>query len=194
MAQDFATKKPRKKGASKRIHAAASGGDGGPSSPLSWFFTGLLCGVFISGLVWLASLQPEVGEAVDEAVDKVAGATIGRADIPKPRFDFYTLLSKQNLDVDVDSKDIAEARINREMSQYLLQAGSFRQPDDADRRRAELLLLDLDAKVEQTSSASGVWHRVFIGPFQSRSKLAKARSLTAQQGIDTLLLKKPAQG
>jgi hypothetical protein len=190
MAQDFAKKSPqkgRKKAPGTRVHAAGRGSESGTSSPLTWFFSGLLCGVFVSGLVWLASLQPEVGEAMS----KVTEATLGDGEMPKPRFDFYTLLPQQNIEVEVDSKDIQQARTNKEMDQFLLQAGSFRQSEDADRRRAELILLSLDAKVEETNGDNGRWFRVYIGPFQSRSKLAKARSLTAQQGIDTLLLKKP---
>jgi cell division protein FtsN len=73
---------------------------------------------------------------------------------------------------------------------YLLQAGSFRQQDDADRRRAELLLLGLEPKVEEASGDNGRWFRVYLGPFESRSRMAKARSLTAAQDIDTLVLKR----
>ena len=68
---------------------------------------------------------------------------------------------------------------------YLLQAGSFRQRDDADRRRAELLLLGLEPKVEEASSDNGRWFRVYLGPFESHAAMARARSLTANQDIDT---------
>ncbi len=189
MPQDFARKRS-KKGASPRVHAASASAKSEGGSTLRWFFSGLLCGVFLSGLVWLASLQPEIGEAVEKMTD----ATLGDQEIPRPRFDFYTLLPEQNLDVAVDSEAIEQAQRQGAVDQYLLQAGSFRQAEDADRRRAELILLGLDAKVEETNGDNGRWFRVYVGPFQSRSKLAKARSQTAQQGIDTLLLKKPNQG
>ena len=73
---------------------------------------------------------------------------------------------------------------------YLLQAGSFRQLADADRRRAELLLLGLEPNIEETSGDNGRWYRVYVGPFDSRAKVSRARSLTAGQNIDTLLLKR----
>ena len=76
---------------------------------------------------------------------------------------------------------------------YLLQAGSFKQQEDADRRRAELLLLGLEPRVEASSGDNGRWFRVYLGPFDSRSAMAKARSLTAAQDIDTLLLKRRRQ-
>jgi cell division protein FtsN len=71
-----------------------------------------------------------------------------------------------------------------------LQAGSFRQREDADRRRAELLLLGLEPRVEEATGDNGRWYRVYLGPYDSRAKMARARSLTAGQDIDTLLLKR----
>ena len=46
--------------------------------------------------------------------------------------------------------------------------------------------------MEEASGDNGRWFRVYLGPFESHSKMARARGLTAQQGIDTLLLKRPA--
>jgi len=60
-----------------------------------------------------------------------------------------------------------------------------------DRRRGELALLGLEATIELTRGSNGVWYRVYLGPFESRSAMAKARSMTAQQSIDTLLMKRP---
>ncbi|MDH3992436.1 MAG: SPOR domain-containing protein [Gammaproteobacteria bacterium] len=126
--------------------------------------------------------QAQAGEA--QAIDQP----------PKPRFDFYTLLPEQTIEVEVEPAEIAKPRAsaasNTSTETYLLQAGSFRQREDADRRRAELLLLGLEPKVEETNGDNGRWYRVYLGPFQSRSTMTKARSLTAGQDIDTLLLKR----
>jgi cell division protein FtsN len=72
----------------------------------------------------------------------------------------------------------------------VLQAGSFRAIADADRRRGELALLGLESSIEEMRVDSGSWHRIYIGPFSSRSEMAKARSLAAQSNIETLLLKR----
>ena len=73
---------------------------------------------------------------------------------------------------------------------YLLQVGSFRQEEDADRRRGELALLGLEAAVELTNGDNGRWYRVYMGPFANRSEIARARSMAAQANMDTLLLKR----
>ena len=109
---------------------------------------------------------------------------------PKPRFDFYTLLPEQTIDVEVNPGETAKNRTSQSTELYLLQAGSFRQAEDAERRRAELLLLGLEPKVEKISGDNGRWFRVYVGPFESRSRLTRARSLTAAQNINTLLLKR----
>jgi cell division protein FtsN len=47
---------------------------------------------------------------------------------------------------------------------------------------------------EKTVSSSGsVWYRVRIGPFSSRSTLNKAEDILAQQGIQSLQIKKKAK-
>ena len=111
---------------------------------------------------------------------------------PRPRFDFYTLLPEQTIDVEVDPAEVTAPREGASASGevYLLQAGSFRQREDADRRRAELLLLGLQPEIEETSGDNGRWFRVYLGPFDSRSTMSRARSLTAGQDIDTLVLKR----
>ena len=72
-----------------------------------------------------------------------------------------------------------------DQTQYILQIGSFRQQDDADRRRGELALLGLEATIEP--GESGEWYRVVVGPFDRRSDMARARSLAAQADMATLL-------
>jgi len=192
--QDFASNNrsgsggKRKSPGNKRTPAKA--GKPATISPGLWFSAGLLCGVFICGLGWLAAQRPDTA-ALEAASGQASPQPAADSTSRGPRFDFYTLLPEQKVEVEIDPASIATARSNPSNDQYLLQAGSFKQEEDADRRRGELILLGLDAQVEKTSGDNGRWYRVYICPFESRSKLAKARSLTAQQGIDTLLLKRP---
>ncbi len=186
MTRDFASKH---KPSAKRI-PAPNRRHGQSSPPWAWFIAGLMSGLSLSALGWLAFQEPEV---IALAENTISAITLDSADSGSTglRFDFYTLLPEQRIDVEIDPANIAAARAAEPSDQFLLQAGSFKQADDADRRRAELILLGLDAHVEDTTGDNGRWHRVYIGPFESRSRLAKARSVTAQRGIDTLLLRRP---
>lgn len=198
MARDFAkqrkttTKPPARKTTRKGSGSARSNTTRNSSQGTSgwrWYGFGLLTGFFLSFLLYLGSLPP-IGEVAGDPQQTAAAP----AEPPRPRFDFYTLLPNQSItdgvEVEVEPAKVAQPRTGSSTEMYLLQAGSFRQRDDADRRRAELLLLGLDPKVEETTGDNGRWFRVYIGPFGSQSSMAKARSLTAAQDIDTLLLKR----
>lgn len=196
MAQDFAKRKqgPRKKPARKRSAAVQGSKTQAQSSGkgMRVYLAGVLSGIFLSFLFYLGTLPPS-GEPPQEHPQ----ATPAEDKTPKPRFDFYTLLPEQKIDVDVEPEpvepaaDVSNPRITSAAKEvYLLQAGSFRQREDADRRRAELLLLGLEPNVEETRGDNGRWFRVYLGPFDTHSAMSRARGLTANQNIDTLVLKR----
>jgi cell division protein FtsN len=193
MAQDFAKRKQGTdtgRGAAHKTQARRSTGEN-PSSGKGFrlYLAGVLTGVFLSFIGYLGTL-PDPAEPGQEI------AITPKAEVPKPRFEFYTMLTEDNLDV--EEKEVVEPAADvskppaatESPEPYMLQAGSFRQKDDAERRRAELLLLGLEPKIEETSSDNGRWFRVFLGPFESQESMSRARGLTANQDIDTLVLKR----
>ena len=197
MARDYAkTRKTGSKAPARRQEprrgregSAGSARDSRPGSAWRSYFAGLLSGVFLCFLLYLGTMpaadDPEAGPTPE-----AAARTPVPAEPPKPRFDFYTMLPQQTIDGPVEPAEVTSPPSGSAGESYLLQAGSFRQREDADRRRAELLLLGLDPKVEETNSDNGRWFRVYLGPFSSHSQMTRARSLTAAQDIDTLLLKR----
>ena len=189
MAQDFAKKRNQSSAANKTATRKRKPATRKPApakaSVWRWYGAGVITGVLLCFLMYLGMLPADPATMAGSQATATA-----EAQPPKPRFDFYTLLPEQTMDVEVDPGEIARTRTSQNTELYVLQAGSFKQLEDADRRRAELLLLGLDPKVEETNGDNGRWFRVYVGPFESRSRLAKARSLTAAQNIDTLLLKR----
>ena len=73
---------------------------------------------------------------------------------------------------------------------YVLQVGSFRNPDEAERRRARLALLGLEARV-QTIAIDGeaTWHRVQVGPYDALDTLNDARVRLRENDIESMALK-----
>ena len=179
----MAQKRRPTRGASRHDNAGGGGG-----AFLRSYSAGVVSGLFLAFLLYLVTLPPDTPDARPE--QPVASRS---APVPAPEYEFYELLPKQEIRVDVDPAELPQPRAAAgEGPQYLLQAGSFRQAEDADRRRAELLLLGLEPRVEETRGETGRWYRVILGPFESRSAMARARSLTAQQDIDTLLMQRKA--
>ena len=73
--------------------------------------------------------------------------------------------------------------------QYVLQINSFQDPDEADRQRAEVLLVGLSADVRQHVDTVGVrWYRVVSGPYLSRDEAENAHRLWQDSGIAALVV------
>lgn len=192
MAKDYAkTRKPS--GQRPRKTTTRKPVARGKTRTMGWqlYVAGLLSGVFLSFLLYLGTLPPASDGVMVPTAESQEPA---KSEPPKPRFDFYTLLPERSVERSVERPaapaNTAARKSTKPAEFYLLQAGSFKQREDADRRRAELLLLGLEPNIEETNGDNGRWYRVHLGPFQSRTKLNKARSLTAAQNIDTLLLKR----
>jgi hypothetical protein len=66
---------------------------------------------------------------------------------------------------------------------FMLQAASFRSREDAERLRAALLLMDLPASTTTSSLSTGTWHRVTVGPFDSRVQAERAMTRLREQNI-----------
>lgn len=74
---------------------------------------------------------------------------------------------------------------------YLIQAGSFKTGEQAERRLVELKLLALDPKVSSAVNSSGNrWYRVRLGPFKSRREMAAVRNTIISNGIEAMVMRR----
>ena len=73
---------------------------------------------------------------------------------------------------------------------YLLQAGSFRNSQDADRLRAQLILSGFDAYIKTVTVRGGEkWHRVQLGPYRTETSVNEVRGQLVNLGLETMLLR-----
>lgn len=149
------------------------------------------------------------GKAADPRAEKTADSAgavdkaTGDAAKPVTKFDFYTLLPEREVIVPNEREAIkpadkpktapGQATPAEPEESLFLQVGSFRAAQEADRRRAQIILLGLEAKVESVQANGDTWYRVQAGPFTSRDKLSKARNQLSAEGIESLLLKQKPQ-
>ena len=103
-------------------------------------------------------------------------------------YDFYVMLK----DFEVIVRDDGTYRSSRSKKDdvyYLIQAGSFKTGKQAERRRAELALLGLAAKVDNNTNSRGEhWYRVRLGPFGSRRAVAETRGTMIDNGIEAMVM------
>lgn len=76
-----------------------------------------------------------------------------------------------------------------ETTRYLLQAGAFRTPDDADAMRARLTLLGLDARVFPIEQNGTTLYRVRVGPYGQIEEINRVRKDLAENGIDSQVVR-----
>lgn len=199
MPQDYAKRRQntgKKKPAARRAQAHRQTGEPEPRGKgFRLYMTGVITGVFLSFLVYLGSLPEPAAPGQDTA----EAAQPEVEEVPKPRFDFYTLLPEQTIEIEEEAEAVEPAAdVRKPPSEtvapqpYYLQAGSFRQREDAERRRAELLLLGLEPHITESTVDSGRWFRVSLGPFETHDEVSRVRSLLANQNIDSVLLKRSA--
>jgi cell division protein FtsN len=160
-----------------------------------------LLGGFITGLFWLRGQSTDVGgEWVGAKPDRPPqgeSKPARRAEVPsppKPRFDFYTMLPKMEVvvpDDELDHEPVATpSGAASAPGTYLVQLGSFRKTQDADRLKAQLALLGFEAKVVSARiSAQDTRYRVRSGPYLGKPALNKARKRLADNGFNGIVIR-----
>jgi len=182
MTQDYA-----KKTRSKRENHSLPG--------WAWMLGGLTVGLFVALLVYIKEHRPQnvqtppLNEVVKDFANDVVNANIKhnkknniklpeKSEKPTIGFDFYKILPEIEVpipDLEQLKKQEIQKKANKKYK-YVLQAGSFRQFAEADKLKANLALLGVDAEIQTvTINKTDTWHRVRIGPFTSARKMDKVR-------------------
>jgi cell division protein FtsN len=165
------------------------------------FGFGLAVGLSLSALVLVWQNYREKNAATVAAEtpkpeprsDKSAAA--GDPEDTAMNYSFYEKLPKFEVvvpekDREVSrERDTARAQIERP-GVYVLQAGSYRKQEEADRIQALLKKQGIDANVQRVSVDDDVWHRVRIGPIADLAELNRLRArLRAAEFDDALVIR-----
>jgi cell division protein FtsN len=139
-----------------------------------------------------AAPQPNkrAAAAAGDATD--AAAAGGSAPAGSDRYDFYEMLPKFEVVVPEQERDVrrvdAAARVEQP-GVYFLQAGSYRDFNEADRVRTQLARQDISASVQRVAVDADVWHRVRVGPIRDLAQLNRLRQQLQAADIDTLVIR-----
>jgi cell division protein FtsN len=131
----------------------------------------------------------EQGSNVDDNNEQAGGEPEAP---PEARFDFYYLLPKFEVIIPEQERDVrAESGPQAvvEPGIYVLQAGSFTEYKDADRRRATLALQGIESKIQRVTIDDRTYHRVRIGPIDDLNELNVLRSRLREARIDVLRIR-----
>lgn len=172
MTQDFA--KPHKAEMQK------------PSNPPPWllFMTGFTAGAFVTFLAMLwyfvAPVEPDSQASVNPVPEP-------NPPVEEMEWEFYEIFPKSVVPVEEYNEDGEKVMLDQ--SAWILQVGSFRNPDDADELRAELILMGFDVVTKEIEVDGANWHRVIVGPFEAELDRNRAQDKLAQAQIGAIPMK-----
>jgi cell division protein FtsN len=191
VAQDY---KSRASSTSKKKQQKAA-------SPVLPFLTGLMLGIFLTALAWLklGPTFPGIENQIAAQPQPTRPSKKSQTSEPEQRYDFYTILPEMEVLIPDEEIRRPEQKKQRSTSStsspisegnYMLQMGSFRRIKDAERRKAELAIIGIESTIQPVNSGTReALYRVRSGPYRSRKKIAKLRSLARQNNIDSLPIK-----
>ena len=164
-----------------------------------WLLSGLAIGLFIAFIVYLDK-QPEstkdFGSAVQHELDKLKQQAKKTSTAkPQPdtkkeqKFNFYTILPE--LEVLIPESETrppvnTSKKINSANKQYVLQVGSFQNLNDAEKLKANLAFLGLEANIQHVTVNRQAWHRVRTGPYRDKRQLYKNQKLLKRNNIPAI--------
>ncbi|MBF8291830.1 MAG: hypothetical protein HW417_512 [Steroidobacteraceae bacterium] len=157
-------------------------------------WTGLLIGGIAGFSVGLALylFDPRSVPPNGEPAPEPASTRESTGDEPVERYDFYEMLP--NFEVVVPEREAAVRRdlpaaLVEKAGSYVLQAGSYREFNEADRVRAQLALQGIESKVQRVSVDNDTWHRVRIGPITDLKELNRIRDRLREADMDVLVIR-----
>jgi cell division protein FtsN len=162
------------------------------------FGTGLAVGLSLSVcvLIW-QNYREKTAAAVAADTPKpeprAAASAADAEDAPKS-FDFYDRLPNFEVVVPEKDREVSRERDNSPATitrpgVYVLQAGSYRKQEEADRIAAQLKKQGIDANVQRVAVDDDVWHRVRIGPISDLTELNRLRTRLRAADLDAMLIR-----
>lgn len=122
-----------------------------------------------------------------------SAAAVDSEEAPKS-FDFYDRLPNFEVVVPEKDREVSRERDNTPATitrpgVYVLQAGSYRKQEEADRIAAQLRKQGVDANVQRVAVDDDVWHRVRIGPISDLTELNRLRTRLRAADLDAMLIR-----
>jgi cell division protein FtsN len=149
---------------------------------------GLALGLTIALAVYLhyqnkAPAEPQPAADAPPASAQASEETTAPADTG-PDYDFYDLLPKQEVEV-TDASVAANSPASKlAKGDVTLQAGSFKQVEEAERLQARLAQYGVDAKIQRFVLEDETWFRVRIGPIATVEELDVMRAKLAEAEVE----------
>ncbi|MGB4497580.1 MAG: SPOR domain-containing protein [Methylococcaceae bacterium] len=159
------------------------------------------------------SLSPEAVENLEHPPEALPTEVQNELANEAPQFEFYTMLSEKEVlvpeyeivsrtqqekvstpvaiatspIVDATPLDIPSETSTKSNATYMMQAGSFKNSVDAEKMRANLEAMGIEARVEKGKVGETIYHRIKLGPYTQMTSVSTIRARLKQSGIDVIV-------
>ena len=166
-----------------------------------WMIFGLAIGLSVALAIYMKDREPDVAmrptvadpASMASALNDSSESEVPAAEEqPERRFDFYDMLPNFEVIIPEQEPDVRHDLAPQAIEQpgnYVLQAGSFIEYGDADRRRAQLALQGIESRIQRVTIDDKTYHRVRIGLTRDLDKLTSLRNRLHQAQIDVLRIR-----
>jgi len=167
-----------------------------------WMLFGLSLGLVVAAAVYVSDRRgrdmpvaaPPGQTAPPQSRMEPAPESVPVPPHPATRFDFYEILPDFEVvipEVESQARPDREATSVGDPGSYVLQAGSFSEPADAERMRANLALLGIESRIQKVTIDADDFHRVRVGPMSDLDELNGVRRRLWDAQIEVLLIRVP---
>jgi cell division protein FtsN len=159
-----------------------------------------------------SSLSPETVEKLEQQPEALPPEVESELANETPQFEFYTMLPEKEVlvpeheimtrvqqervaapteavetPIDATSPEIPVETPTKSNASYMMQAGSFKNSVDAEKMRANLEAMGIEARVEKGKVGETVYHRIKLGPYAQMTSVSTIRARLKQSGIDVIV-------
>ena len=180
-----------------------------------WLLSGLAIGLFVAFIVYLDK-QPEnetdFGTAVQQELEKLkqqakqdssqkssAQQSEQSTEKKEQKFNFYTILPELEVLIPESETRPPEVKTttspttsgtqptaSKDATLYVLQVGSFQNLADAEKLKANLAFLGMQADIQKVVVNRQSWHRVRTGPYHDKKQLYQSQKLLKKNDIPAI--------
>jgi hypothetical protein len=168
----------------KRGNGRQGNGSGGMPG-WAWAFVGLTAGLLVATALYLRKPLPQSGHALPAEEGEYAPED-------DSRFDFYEMLPNYEVKVPGGKANTSPPpSATQAPGAYVIQAGSFRTYEDADRLKASMAMLGVESHIEKSAPDTNghIWYRVRTGEEKDLAVVNEQLRLLRENRIDGVLIK-----
>ena len=148
--------------------------------PFPWVRFTITLLLIIGFVVFLWFIREDNADKVATPHKKAPKQELQLPDAPEEKWEYIKILPDPNTTVEVDVPEHQKSD-----KTYIMQCGSFRKKAQAEEMRARIAFQGLESAVKTTDGKNGVWHRVVLGPYESKRQGERDRHKLQKASITT---------